>query len=222
VKLSKTKSLLLILILIISPALLSCAKKADPNKLMVIETNYGRIVVEFYPDSAPQNIANVQQLAEQGFYNGTRFDRVGTEQDKRTPTALMGGDPNTINDPESAGTWGAGKPGQKTVPLEQSKYTFDRGIIAAVRRTDDPNSAASQFLICVKGMPQWNGQYSVLGRVIEGMNVVDTIVRAMMQRRFPQDVGPQDDPRYVSRIYLINRDAYKQQSAGGQSSSARP
>jgi peptidyl-prolyl cis-trans isomerase B (cyclophilin B) len=169
-------------------------------------------------------MANIQELARQGFYNGTKFHYVGTEQDRRTATALMGGDPNTISDPESSGTWGQGKPGQKTVPLEQSTYKFERGTFAAFRKSDDPNSASSQFLICIKANPQWNeqtrglSQYSILGRVVEGMNVVDTIVRAMVERRIPANAGPDTDPRFVTRIYLVSRDDYKKQ--GNQSAMA--
>jgi peptidyl-prolyl cis-trans isomerase B (cyclophilin B) len=215
VKALRVRLALLPVMVLMLAATLSCGliggkkKEANKDELAVIETNYGRIVIEFLVDSAPQNVANIQSLAREGFYNGTRFHRVARETDQVTPMALQGGDPNTISDPESAGTWGNGKPDQETVPLEQSRtLKHERGVVSAYRKTDDANSATSQFFIMVKSAPQFDGQYSIIGRVIEGMNVVDAIVR-VMGAKFPDGIQPEKDPRYVSRIYLIKRDEYK-------------
>lgn len=218
-KVLKSRVTLFPVILLILATTLSCGliggKKKEPNKdeLAVIETKYGRIVIEFFADSAPQNVANIQGLAREGFYNGTRFHRVAKESDQVTPIALQGGDPNTINDPESAGTWGLGKPNQETVPLEQSKdLKHERGIVSAYRKTNDANSASSQFFVLIKTAPQFDGQYTIVGRVIEGMNVVDAIVRNM-GTKFSDGIQPEMDPRYMSRVYLIKRDDYKKEGS---------
>lgn len=212
VRLALKCGMLLMLATTLSCGLIGGKKKeANKDELAVIETNYGRIVIDFLADSAPRNVANIQELAREGFYNGTRFHRVARETDQVTPMALQGGDPNTISDPESSGTWGNGKPGQETVPLEQSRtLKHERGVVSAFRQPNDANSASSQFFIMVKSAPQFDGQYTIIGRVVEGMNVVDAIVRGM-GAKFPDSIEPEKDPRYVSKIYLIKRDEYKKE-----------
>jgi cyclophilin family peptidyl-prolyl cis-trans isomerase len=196
----KMKSVLLAvasLILVVAAA--GCGASAgDPDEVGVLETNYGRIVIEFFPDQAPKHVANFKGLARDGFYNGTKFHRL--VRDKVRGVAIQGGDPNTINgDP---GTWGQGQPGQKTVPAElSSELKHERGIVSAARRGDDKDSATSQFFICSSPEPNWDGQYSIFGRVIEGMNVVDTIVRAPM---WPGSDRPLD-PVVVNRAYIVKR-----------------
>jgi cyclophilin family peptidyl-prolyl cis-trans isomerase len=206
----RAKLFLLLVVTSFAPALVSCGGRADTaDELAVIETNYGPIVIEFYPNSAPMNIASFKQLAREGFYNGSRFHRISREQDQTTPIALHGGDPNSINGDPS--TWGNGQPGQPTVPAEFSKeYKHDRGTVSAFHPTDKPDGATSQFFICVKRAPQLDGNYSVLGHVIEGMNVVD----ALINRRGSLPKGLEEsDPRYVKRIYLVKRGEYKSAAA---------
>ena len=178
---------------------LSCSASAgDPNEVAVLETNYGRIVIEFFPEEAPKNVANFKELTRDGFYNGTKFHRL--VKDKVRGVAVQGGDPNTING--DASTWGQGQPGQATVPAEYSdKLKHERGYISMARRGDDIDSATSQFFICVSPEPNWDGQYSVFGRVIEGMNVVDTMVRAPV---WPNTDRPLD-PVVLNRAYIVKR-----------------
>ncbi|HWP43742.1 MAG TPA: peptidylprolyl isomerase [Blastocatellia bacterium] len=187
-----------VLLLLVSGSIACTASAGDPNEVAVLETNYGRIVIEFYNDEAPKHVANFKQLAREGFYDGTKFHRL--IRDKVRGVAIQGGDPNTINgDP---GTWGQGQPGQKTVPAEISKkLRHVRGTVSAARRPNDINSATSQFFICASPEPNWDGEYSIFGRVIDGMNVVDTIVRAPM---WPNTDRPLD-PVVVNRAYIINR-----------------
>ncbi|MCI0490482.1 MAG: peptidylprolyl isomerase [Blastocatellia bacterium] len=174
----------------------------DNDEVAVLETNYGRIVIEFLPEDAPNHVANFKKLAAEGFYNGTKFHRLVKTQSKSI--AIQGGDPNTINgDPD---TWGQGQPGQETVPAEFSKtLKHVRGIVSAARKGGDENSATSQFFICVSTEPQWDGQYSIFGKVIEGMSVVDSIVGAPV---WPGADRPMD-PVVVSKVYLIERDQLK-------------
>ena len=153
----------------------SCGRKDDPNEVAVLDTSYGRIVIEFMPEIAPKNVANFKELARDQFYDGTKFHRIIKIEGKTL--GVQGGDPNTISGDPS--TWGQGQPGQKRVVGEFSKTVkHGPGIVSMARLANDPNSATSQFFICVAPNPQWDGQYSIFGKVIEGMNVVEAICRA--------------------------------------------
>ncbi|HXG66304.1 MAG TPA: peptidylprolyl isomerase [Blastocatellia bacterium] len=193
----------LIFLLIFAFALgsISCGNTGvgDPDEVAVIETNYGRIVIEFFPNDAPRHVANFKKLTREKFYDGTKFFRL--VKNRTEAVAVQGGDPNTINGDPS--TWGKGQPGQETVPAEFSKtLKHVRGIVSAARKGDDPDSATSQFFICAAAYPAWDGQYSIFGRVIDGMNVVDSIVAAPV---WPKTDRPLD-PVVVNRIYLVKRD----------------
>lgn len=195
------KVLLLTIVAILSLASLSCdnVDTGDPDEVAVVETNYGRFVIEFMPDAAPRHVANFKQLAKEGFYNGTKIHRLVKEKNGK-PVAIQGGDPNTIaGDPA---TWGQGQPGQKTVKAEFSNtLKHIRGIVSAARRGNDENSHTSQFFVCVTSEPRWDGKYTIFGSVIEGMNVVDSISRAPVYKDTDQPL----DPVVVSRIYLAKR-----------------
>src|SRR5215471_14639826 len=172
-----------ILLLVLS----SCASKPEvDNEVAVLETNYGRIVIEFLPRIAPKHVDNFKSLAKEGFYDGTKFHRI--VKDKNKPGAIQGGDPNTINGDPSI--WGQGQRGQKTVPAEFSTLKHERGTVSAARRSDDINSATSQFFICVAAQPSFDNQYSIFGRVIEGMNVVDSIALAPTEPRSERPADP--------------------------------
>jgi len=138
------------------------------NKVAEIHTSAGEIDVRFFPDVAPNHVKNFIDLAEKGFYNGTKFHRV-------IPNFMIqGGDPNTISGPPS--TWGTGGAPQM-VNAEFSTVKHKRGILS-MARSNDPNSASSQFFIMVADYPSLDGKYSVFGQVTKGMDVADTIVNA--------------------------------------------
>lgn len=180
----------------------SCGRKPDvDDEVAVLETNYGKIVIEFLPKVAPKHVENFKELARDGFYDGTRFHRVVTDKNRRL--AIQGGDPNTING--APATWGQGQRGQKTVASEFSKLKHERGVVSAARRPDDVNSATSQFFILVGTQPNFDGQYSIFGRVIDGMNVVDSIAFAPL---FPKSEMPAD-PVVVTRAYIVKRNEVK-------------
>jgi cyclophilin family peptidyl-prolyl cis-trans isomerase len=167
----------------------------------VLETNYGRIVIELLPNVAPKHVDNFKDLAREGFYDGTKFHRI--VKDKNRVFAVQGGDPNTINgDPAS---WGQGQTGQKMVPAEFSTLKHERGIVSAARRPKDPNSATSQFFICIASQPSFDGQYSIFGRVIDGMNVVDSIAHAPTEAKGERPI----DPVVINRAYIVKRDEAK-------------
>ncbi|MCH2396722.1 MAG: peptidylprolyl isomerase [Nitrososphaerales archaeon] len=136
------------------------------RQIAVIETNFGNIVIQLYPDVAPGHVENFVKLAQDGFYDGTTFHRVIPD------FMIQGGDPNSKDEDRSND--GQGGPGF-TINAEFSDVPHKRGILS-MARAQDPNSAGSQFFIVVKDSNFLDGQYTVFGEVIEGMDVADKIV----------------------------------------------
>jgi len=134
--------------------------------IAVIDTAHGKIELEFLEDKAPNHAKNFKDLANKGFYNGTTFHRV------IPGFMIQGGDPNSKDEDKSR--HGTGGPGY-TVDAEFNDVKHDRGILS-MARSQDPNSAGSQFFICVKNSYFLDGQYTAFGRVINGMDVADKIV----------------------------------------------
>ena len=131
-----------------------------------IETNFGKIVFELLPDLAPETVRNFTKLAKSSFYDGTLFHRV------IPGFMIQGGDPNTKKSDKSK--WGMGGPGH-TIKAEFSSKSHLRGIVSMARAMD-PNSAGSQFYIVTTDSTFLDKQYTVFGRVTEGMDVADKIV----------------------------------------------
>jgi len=150
---------------------------ADTDQVAVIETRFGKMVVEFYNQDAPKTVANFIKLAKQGFYNGTTFHRV------IPGFMIQGGDPNSKDDDRSND--GTGGPGY-TIEAE-IKREHKRGTVAMARLGDQINpekrSSGSQFFINVKDNPFLNGEYTVFGNVIAGMDVADKIVNVPRDAR---------------------------------------
>jgi len=139
---------------------------SNPSQHLVLQTKVGTIKLQLFDKIAPQMVANVINLAKSGFYDGTYFHRV------IPGFMIQGGDPNTKdNDPSNDGMGH----GPQTIPAEFSKLRHTPGILSAAR-SQDPNSASSQFFICVGDATQLDGQYTIFGQVIEGMDVVNKIV----------------------------------------------
>ena len=154
----------IVIVLLLAALTASCSKTGD---VAVMDTDYGQIKIKLNGEAAPKHVENFKKLAREGFYDGLAFHRA-------VPNLLIqGGDPNTRGDDRSS--WGAGDPGQPNVPAEFSEIPFKRGTLGAARRGNDVNSATSQFFICLRDFPDWNGQYTVFGEVIEGIDVVDKI-----------------------------------------------
>ena len=122
----------------------------------VIETKLGNIELRFFPDVAPNHVKNFIDLAKKGFYDGTTFHRV------IPGFMIQGGDPNTKNPDRSK--HGMGGPGY-TIKAEFNKTLHKRGTLS-MARAQDPDSAGSQFFICVADAPSLNGKYSVFGEVV--------------------------------------------------------
>ena len=138
------------------------------NEIAVIETSLGNIEFEFLEDKAPGHVKNFKDLANGEFYNGTIFHRV-------IPGFMVqGGAPNTKSDDRSA--HGMGGPGH-TIKAEFNDETHARGIVS-MARSQDPDSAGSQFFVVVKDSDFLDGQYTAFGKVTSGMDVADKIANS--------------------------------------------
>ena len=133
----------------------------------VIKTKFGDMEIVFFPNKAPNHVQNFVKLAKSGYYNGTIFHRV------IPGFMIQGGDPNT-KDPKKPETYGMGGPSEK-LKAEFNDTPHRRGIVS-MARTNDPKSAGSQFFIVVKDSNFLDGQYTVFGEVVKGMEVADKIV----------------------------------------------
>ncbi|MEI0564964.1 peptidylprolyl isomerase [Brachyspira pulli] len=134
---------------------------------LFIETDYGTIEIEFYPDKAPKHVEAIKKLANEGFYDGIRFHRVIPR------FMIQGGDP-VSKDATKRHLHGTGGPGFN-IAAEFNDVHHARGI-CSMARSQHPDSAGSQFFICVADAPHLDGQYTVWGKVVNGMDVADKIV----------------------------------------------
>jgi peptidyl-prolyl cis-trans isomerase B (cyclophilin B) len=132
----------------------------------IIYTSLGDITLRFFPEVAPNHVNNFIELAQKGFYNGTTFHRVIPK------FVIQGGDPNSKNPDRSK--HGMGGPGYQ-LKAEFNKKPHRRGTLS-MARSGHPDSAGSQFFICVADVASLDGQYTVFGEVVKGMEVVDKIV----------------------------------------------
>jgi peptidylprolyl isomerase len=153
----------LLALVLVAPALAAppkLPKDVDPNNAIVIDTTKGRIIIKLRTDLAPNHAERLKQLARDGFYDNVPFHRV-----------IEGFMAQTGDGANHNGTGGSKYPNLKA---EFSDVPFKRGIVG-MARTNDPNSANSQFFIMYGAAPSLNGQYTVVGEVVSGMNVVDKI-----------------------------------------------
>ena len=134
------------------------------NEVAVIKTSEGDMVVEFWTDAAPNTIDNFKKLARSGFYNGTAFHRIVKG------FMIQGGDPLT-KDPANENRFGTGDPGYK-IKAEFNDHSHDRGVIS-MARSQDPDSAGSQFFICLAAVHRLDHQYTTFGKLINGDDVLE-------------------------------------------------
>jgi peptidylprolyl isomerase len=153
------------------------AQAPDPQNTLVIELKTGKVLIKLRPDLAPKHVERAKALAKQGFYNGLKFHRV------------IDGFMAQTGDPTGTGTGGSKLP---DLPAEFTRESYKRGSIGAAR-TQDPNSANSQFFICYDGCRPLTGQYTLWGEVIEGMEHVDKIARG----------EPPARPDVMQKVYLL-------------------
>ena len=135
-------------------------KPEDARNRLILETTKGTVAIAMRPDLAPTHVARIKELVDEGFYDGVAFHRV-----------IDGFMAQTGDGQRGDGTGGSKYP---NVPAEFSKTPFKRGTVG-MARTNDPNSANSQFFICFADAPWLNGQYTVVGEVVSGMEAVDKL-----------------------------------------------
>lgn len=169
-------------------------KLQSGEEVVVIETeSFGKVKIQLFPDVAPKHVENFKKLINEGFYNGLAFHRVIPDN------IIQGGDPTTRSNDRRR--WGTGEPGQTTVPAELSDRPFVKGTLGAAR-SQDYNSASSQFFLCYSAAPMWDGEYTNFGQVIEGISNVQIMSNAP---RDPETVGRGDtvqDKIVIKRMYL--------------------
>lgn len=154
------------------------AADLDPQNTIYMDLKDGRVVIKLMPDIAPNHVARIKELTKKGFYDGLTFHRV------------IDGFMAQTGDPTGTGTGGSDLPDLKA---EFNDYNFGRGAIGAAR-TNDPDSANSQWFICFDDCSFLNKQYTVWGQVVSGMEFVDKIKRG----------EPPTDPDKIVKMQLMS------------------
>ncbi len=187
-------------------------KPVPDSQVAVIETaDYGNIVVELYPTIAPQMVQRFKQLIQEGFYNGTTFHRINPESG-----LIQGGDPlSKDNDPTNDGTGDSPYP---NVPGEFSDIPFERGTVGAARKgaaqtfagqtglteVQARDTANCQFFITLKGVSEFDEDYTVFGKVISGIGNAEIIARAPVESETERPA----DTIVIKSITLQPRSSY--------------
>ena len=194
--------------LLLSTALFAAEEKKDEektsintsNEVAVIKTSEGDMVVEFWTDAAPNTIENFKKLARQGFYNGTIFHRIVKG------FMIQGGDPNS-KDPAKEDRYGAGGPGYK-IKAEFNDHSHERGVLSMAREPD-PDSAGSQFFICLAPVTRLDHQYTTFGKLIKGDDVLAKIGDIPVKRN---SMGENSKPAKritIEKIDIVPADSVK-------------
>ena len=136
------------------------------NEVAVIKTSEGEMIAEFWPEVAPNTVENFKKLARSGFYDGTAFHRIVKG------FMIQGGDPLT-KDPAKESRYGTGDPGYK-IKAEFNDRSHERGVLS-MARSSDPDSAGSQFFICLANVSRLDHQYTTFGKIIKGDDVLGKI-----------------------------------------------
>jgi peptidylprolyl isomerase len=160
----------------VTPASAQSVDLADPENTLFIDLPTGRVTVQMRPDKAPAHVARIKELVRRNFYDGLVFHRVIEGFMAQTGDVEFG-DMEDGFTPNRAGTGGSSQP---DIKAEFSDRKFVRGTVG-MARSMDPDSANSQFFIMFAPAPHLNGQYTVVGKVVSGMDVVDQIKRGTGQ-----------------------------------------
>lgn len=164
-------------------ALAPAAQAAGPDTVY-LDTKDGRVTIELRPDLAPKHVKQIKTLVNQGFYNGLKFHRV------------IDGFMAQTGDPKGNGTGGSKLP---DIPAEFSQAPFLRGTVG-MARSGNPNSANSQFFICLGPANFLDGQYTVVGVVTDGMNVIDKVKKGSKS-----DNGAVQDPDKIVKMQMAEK-----------------
>jgi peptidyl-prolyl cis-trans isomerase B (cyclophilin B) len=173
---------------------------SNANEVAVIKTSEGEMVVQFWTNAAPKTIENFKKLARDGFYDGTIFHRI------IKGFMIQGGDPNS-KDPAKESSYGAGGPGYK-INAEFNDFPHVRGVISMARE-NDPDSAGSQFFICLGSIPRLDHKYTTFGKLIKGDDVLDKIGDTAVTKN---SMGEQSKPTkrvVIENIKIVPADSVK-------------
>jgi peptidyl-prolyl cis-trans isomerase B (cyclophilin B) len=202
---TKMKISMLAFVLLSSAVVAAEQKEQGPsmnssNEVAVIKTSEGDMVVQFWTDAAPNTIENFKKLARQGFYDGTIFHRIVKG------FMIQSGDPNS-KDPAKEDSYGQGGPGYN-IKAEFNDHSHERGVIS-MARGPDPDSAGSQFFVCLAPVHRLDHQYTTFGKLIKGQDVLEKIGDTPVTRN---SVGEPSKPTkrvVIESIKIVPADSVK-------------
>ena len=164
------------------------------NEVAVIKTSEGEMVVRFWTDAAPNTIENFKKLARHGFYDGTIFHRIVKG------FMIQGGDPNS-KDPAKENSYGQGGPGYN-IKAEFNDHPHDPGVIS-MARSADPDSAGSQFFICLAPIHRLDHQYTTFGKLIKGEDVLEKIGNTPVERNAQGEMSKPTKRVTINKIDIV-------------------
>jgi len=170
------------------------------NEVAVIKTNEGDMVIQFWTDAAPKTVENFKKLARAGFYDGTIFHRIVKN------FMIQGGDPLS-KDPSKEDRYGSGGPGYK-IKAEFNDHSHERGVISMAREPD-PDSAGSQFFICLAPVTRLDHQYTTFGKLIKGDDVLENIGAAEVSRNSGGEMSKPEKRIVIESIKIVPADSIK-------------
>ena len=191
---------------LLSSALFAAEEKKEDktsmntNEVAVIKTSEGDMVLQFWTDAAPNTVENFKKLVRSGFYDGTIFHRVVKG------FMIQGGDPNS-KDPGKESSYGQGGPGYK-IKAEFNDRSHERGIIS-MARSSDPDSAGSQFFICLTPVPRLDHEYTTFGKLIKGDDVLEKIGDTPVTRNGAGEVSKPTKRVVIESIKIVPTDSIK-------------
>jgi peptidyl-prolyl cis-trans isomerase B (cyclophilin B) len=164
------------------------------NEVAVIKTSEGEMVVQFWTDAAPKTIENFKKLAREGFYDGTIFHRI------IKGFMIQGGDPNS-KDPAKEDSYGQGGPDYK-IKAEFNDHPHDPGVIS-MARSADPDSAGSQFFVCLAPIHRLDHQYTTFGKLIKGDDVLEKIGNTPVERNSQGETSKPTKRVVINKIDIV-------------------
>jgi peptidyl-prolyl cis-trans isomerase B (cyclophilin B) len=170
----------------------------EADEVAVLQTNFGQMVVEFWPDVAPKAVENFKKLAKDGFYNGTGFHRV------IKGFMIQGGDPLT-KDPANEPDWGTGGPGYN-IKAEFNDRPHVRGVLS-MARGPNPDSAGSQFFICLGPASSLNHQYTAFGKLVKGDDVLGKIGDVAVKADKRGEMSRPVDRVHLESVRIVSRES---------------